>query len=88
MIDLRDEASPEKVTEPEREAIYRELYAQEKRIDSLEVWKQEMMNAKSLPVKLDGPGGFSITGNWRFIAGLAILATLIAILYILMRYGK
>lgn len=87
-IDPRDTEFPEKITEPEREAIYRELHVHEERLDALEVWKQETLNAKSIPATLNGPGGFSITGNWRVVAGVAILAALVTILYILKRYGN
>jgi hypothetical protein len=87
IIDLRDDENPQKVSEPEREAIFRELHDHEERLDSLEAWKQDTVNAKSIPATLNGPGGFSITGNWRVVAGVAILAALVAILYILKRYG-
>jgi len=86
-IEPRDTEFPEKLTEPEREAIFRELHTHEERLDALESWKRDTVNAKSIPVKLDGPGGFSITSNWRFIAGLAVLAALVAVLYIIIRYG-
>jgi hypothetical protein len=87
-IDPRDTEFPEKVTEPEREVIYRELHWHEERIDALEAWKQDTTNAKSIPATFNGPGGFSITGNWRFIIGIAILATVLAALFIVMRYGQ
>lgn len=88
LIEPRDTEAPEKILEPERENIYRELHDHEERLDALELWKGDVEKAKSIPVKFDGPGGFSITGNWRFVAGIAILAALVLILYIVMRYGK
>jgi hypothetical protein len=87
LIESRDTEAPEKLLEPERENIYRQLEQHEGRIDSLEIWQREVVAAKSMPVKLDGPGGFSITGNWRFIAGIAFLTALVAVLYIVLRYG-
>lgn len=88
LIDPRDTGAPEKLLEPERENIYRELHEHEERLDALETWQQEVKAAKSIPVTVGGPGGFSVTGNWRFVAGIAILTGLILVLYIVMRYGK
>ncbi|MDD5547273.1 MAG: hypothetical protein PHO67_08995, partial [Candidatus Omnitrophica bacterium] len=82
-----DTEAPEKLLEPEREHIYRELHEHEERLDALENWQQEVKAAKSIPVTVGGPGGFSITGNWRIVAGIAILTALVAVLYIVVRYG-
>jgi hypothetical protein len=87
LIESRDTNSPEKLLDLEREKIYLELGQHDIRIDALECWKKEMTAAKSMPVKLDGPGGISITGSWRLVVGIAILAALVTILYIVMRYG-
>lgn len=87
IIDSRDEAHPEDLTEAEREPIYRELHEHEVRIDTLEKWKVEMTNANSIPATLNAPGGFSVTGNWRLIAGICVLAAIVGILYIVVRYG-
>lgn len=87
-IEPRDTEAPEKLLEPEREHIYRELHEHEERLDALELWKSDIEKAKSIPATFNAPGGFSITGNWRFVAGIAILAALVLVLYIVMRYGK
>lgn len=88
LLEPRDTEAPSKLLEPERENIYRELGRHEERLDALEAWKSDVVKAKSIPATVNGPGGFSITGSWRFIAGLAILTALVAVLYILVRYGK
>lgn len=88
LIESYDSKHPEKLLDPERELIYRELEQHEKRLDTLDEYVQQLRSAKSIPVKLGGPGGFSITGNWRFIGSIAVLISLVAILYIVLRYGK
>lgn len=87
LIEPRDTEAPEKLLEPEREHIYRELHEHDERIHALEDWQHVVEASQSIPAKFDVPGKFSITGSWKLLAVIAVLVTIVAVLYIVVRYG-
>jgi hypothetical protein len=86
IFDARDAEQPEKIIEPEREDIYQKLQALDERSWSHEKRLDELEKTRSMPVTLSGPKGFSITGNWRLIALIAVLSAIVALTYLTLRY--
>jgi hypothetical protein len=86
MAESHDDPSPRALTDLEREHFFNDLQEHsdtlkdhEKRIDDLE-------KNRSMPVTISGPKGLSITGSWRVVLALAILATIVSLFYLGIRY--
>lgn len=92
LVDSHDDPSCQ-ITTPEREHIFADLQVHndilrqhEQRLDEIDKLLRE--NSKSMPVTVKGPKGISVTGNWRTVVFLAILASLVAITYIALPYFR
>jgi hypothetical protein len=86
IIDARDALNPKSLNEPERENIYSKLQALDERSWAHEKRLDELEKSRSMPVTLNGPRGFSITGNWRLMALIAVLSAIVTLTYLTMRY--